>query len=144
MAVGSDVRLWAISTNTHNGRKIIFRYAKDFSATFQRDSQPIRIIIVWKYQSETGQPFAEDLQGMKLLEDTLESVLKDDSFATLALVSTGENFREWIYYAKSETGFETRFDNALYGMPAFPIEIHIASDPTWDTYQRFKADIKES
>jgi len=65
---------------------------------------------------------------MNLLEDTLESVLKDDSFATLALVSTGENFREWIYYAKSETEFEARFDYALDGMPPFPIEIHIASD----------------
>src|SRR5450755_2026069 len=146
MAVGSDVRIWAtaISTNAHNGRKIIFRYAKDFSATFRRDSQPIRIIIVWKYQSETGQPFAEDHQRMNLLEDTLESVLKDDSFATLAMVSTGEDFREWIYYANSETEFEARFDYALDGMPTFPIEIHIAADPTWDTYQRFKADIKES
>jgi hypothetical protein len=145
MAVGSDVRMWAtaISTNAHNGRKIIFRYAKDFSATFRTDSQPIRIIIVWKYQSESGQPFAEDLQRMNLLEDTLESVLKDDSFATLSLVSTGENFREWIYYAKSETEFEARFDYALDGMPPFPIEIHIASDPNWDTYQRFKADNKE-
>ena len=28
--------------------------------------------------------------------------------------------------------------------PLFPIEIHIASDPNWDTYQRFKADNKES
>ncbi len=82
MAVGSDVRIWAtaISTNKHTGRKIIFRYAKDFSATFRRDSQPIRIIIVWKYQSETGQPFAEDHERMNLLEDALESVLKDDGF----------------------------------------------------------------
>jgi len=146
MAVGSHVRIWAtaLSTNRDNGRKIIFRYAKEFSANFDRGSQPFRIIIVWKYQSEAGQPLAEDLQLMNLLEDTLEAVLKDDSFATLALVSTGENLREWIYYAKSDAEFEVRFDYALDGMPAFPIEIHIASDPTWDTYQRFKADIKGS
>jgi hypothetical protein len=43
-----------------------------------------------------------------------------------------------------EIPIEARFDYALEGMPAFPIEIHIAADPTWDTYQRFKADIKES
>jgi hypothetical protein len=57
MAVGSDVRMWATatSTNVHNGRKIIFRYAKEFSATFDRASQPNRIIIIWKYQSESGQ-----------------------------------------------------------------------------------------
>ena len=88
MAVGSEVRMWAtaISTNRHNGRKIIFRHAKDFRATFRRDSQPIRVIIVWKYQSESGQPVPEDHQRMNQFEDMMESVLKDDSFATLALV----------------------------------------------------------
>ena len=141
MAVGSHVRMWAtaVSTNRDNGRKIVFRYAKEFSADFDRASQPTRIIIVWRYQSESGQPAAEDHQQMNLFEDAL-SALQDDSFATLALVSTGENVREWIYYAKSEAEFEARFDHAVKDMPAFPIEIHVASDPTWDTYQQFKAD----
>jgi hypothetical protein len=145
MAVGSDVRMWAtaMSTNEQNGRKIIFRYAEAFSATFDRASQPIRIIIVWKYQSDSGQPLAEDRQRMNLLEDTLESALKDDGFATLALVSTGEDLREWTYYAKSEDEFMGRLNCAFAGMPAFPIEIHIATDPTWDVYQQFKAGVRE-
>jgi len=51
MADGSDVQKWAtaISTNSHNGRKIIFRYAEQFTPTFDRGSQSIRVIIVWKY-----------------------------------------------------------------------------------------------
>ncbi len=32
-----------------------FRYAKEFSATFERDSH-IRIIIVWRYRSPECQP----------------------------------------------------------------------------------------
>jgi hypothetical protein len=145
MAVGSDVRMWAtaISTNVSSGRKIIFRYAKAFNATFDRASQPIRIIIVWKYQSESGQPIAEDHQRMNLFEDTLESVLKDDGLATLALVSTGEDLREWTYYAKSEDEFMGRFDYAFAGMPAFPIEIHTECDPNWDMYEQFKAGVRE-
>jgi len=146
MAVGSDVRMWAtaISTNVDNGKKIIFRYAKEFSATFERDSQPIRIIIVWKYQSDSAQPIAEDRQRMNLLEDTLESVLKDEGFATLALVSTGEYSREWTYYAKSEVEFIARLNCAFAGMPAFPIEIHTASDPNWEAYEQFKAGVREA
>lgn len=99
MAVSSNVRMWAtaISTNAHNGRKIIFRYAKGLSASFDWAFQPVRIIIVWTYQSESGQPMSEDHQRMNELEDMLESVLKEDSFATLALVSTGEDLREWTY-----------------------------------------------
>src|ERR1700733_5907910 len=104
MSVGSDVRSWAtaISTNTNSGRRIVFRYAEQFAPDFDRVSQPVRIIIVWKYQSDSGQPVTQEHQQMNLLEDSLEPVLEQGRFATLALVSTGENLREWTYYAKSE------------------------------------------
>jgi hypothetical protein len=145
MAVGSDVRMWAtaISTNAQNGRKIIFRFAKQFSSTFDKVSQPIRIIIVWKYESETGQPIAEEHRRMNLFEDALEPALDQEGFATLALVSTGENLREWTYYAKSEDGFMACLNYALTELPAFPIEIHIAFDPKWETYEQFAAGIRD-
>jgi hypothetical protein len=79
-----------------------------------------------KYQSESSQPIPEDHQRMNQLEDMLESVLKEDGFATLALVSTGEDLREWTYYTKSETEFMARLNYALAGVPTFPIEIHTA------------------
>lgn len=144
MAVGSDVQIWAtaISTNVNNGRKIIFRFAKEFRLDFNRASQPVRIIFVWKYEAESGQPGPGEHQRMNLFEDTLESVLKEDGFATLALVSTGEGLREWIYYTTSEPEFVARFDYALAGMPTYPIEIHTAWDPNWETWERFKAGLK--
>jgi hypothetical protein len=145
MAVSSEVRVWAtaISTNAANGRKIFFRFAKEFGPNFNRTTQPIRVIIVWKYQSETGQPVAEEHRRMNDLEDALESLLDQDHFATLALVSTGENLREWTYYAKSEVEFEARFDLAITaGAKDFPIDIHTAHDPTWDLYEQFRAGIK--
>jgi hypothetical protein len=123
---------------------MIFRYAEELSPTFDPRSQPVRVIIAWKYRSESGQPMSEDHQAMNRLEDILESVLKEEGFATLALVSTGEDLREWIHYAKSETEFMARLNYALAGMPAFPIQIHIASDPNWDAYERFKAGLKRS
>lgn len=79
---------------------------------------------------------------MDLLEDTLKPVL-DQDFATLALVSTGEDLREWIYYAKSEDEFMARLNFAFAGMPPFPVEIHIAHDPKWETYQQFKTGVQE-
>jgi uncharacterized protein DUF695 len=108
-------------------------YAKDLSSVFDPASQPDRIIIVWRYESETGQPVTEEHQKMNLLEDSLEQIVDAGSFATLALVSTGENLREWTYYAKSGEEFIDRLNVALAGMPVFPIEIHIASDPTWES-----------
>jgi Family of unknown function (DUF695) len=142
----SHVQSWAtaISTNSQNGRKIIFRYAKDFSATFDRASQPSRIIIVWKYDSESGQPGPEEHRRMNLLEDSLEPILGQDNFAILALVTTGENLREWTYYAKSDDAFIQRLNLALAGLPVFPIEIHTHHDPTWSMYEEFKAGVKET
>lgn len=86
----SSVSLWAtaISTNASNGRKIIYRYAQELRPTIERSSQPCRVIIVWKYSSDSGQPYTEEHAAMDLLEDTLEPVLFRDHFATLALVST--------------------------------------------------------
>ena len=80
---------------------------------------------------------------MILLEDTLELALEEEHSATLALVSTGEDLREWTYYAKSENEFIARLNYAFAGMPAFPIEIHSASDPNWDVYEQFKAGVLE-
>jgi hypothetical protein len=145
MAVGVDVQSWAtaISTNADNGRRIIFRYAERFAPGFDRSSQPVRIIIVWKYKSESGQPGAEEHQNMNLLEDTLEPVLEQGPFATLALVSTGENLREWTYYAKSEDEFMSRLNHALVGVSVFPIEIHIEHDPSWKMYEEFTSRTKK-
>jgi hypothetical protein len=144
MAVGLGVQVWAtaISTNKQNGRKIIFRFAKEFNASFDRASQPIRVIIVWKYQSQSGQPNAEEHEQMNILEDALESVL-GEGFATLALVSTGEDLREWTYYATSEDQFMARLNFALTEKTPFPIEIHPASDPDWEAYEQFRAGVRE-
>ena len=145
MAVGSDVVSWAtaISTNASNGRKIIFRYAEQFNATFERESQPIRIIIVWRYHSDTGQPTSDEHQRMNELEDILESAFEHSDLATLALVSTGEDLREWTYYSKSEGEFMARLNFAFTEAPRYPIEIHIAADPNWDTYEQFRKSMKK-
>ena len=87
MGDSPNVQTWAtaISTNAGNGRKIIFRYAKDLSSVFDPASQPDRIIIVWRYESETGQPVTEEHQQMNLLEDSLEQIVDACSFATLGV-----------------------------------------------------------
>jgi Family of unknown function (DUF695) len=145
MASGPRVQLWstAISTNASNGRKIFFRFANVFGPEFTRETQPIRIIISWKYHSATGQPEGEEHQQMIQFEDVLSPVLEQGGFATLALVSTGEDLREWIFYAQSEGGFAARFDYAFAGRSPFPIEIQSAHDPQWRTYEEFRKGVRE-
>lgn len=140
-----NVVIWAaaISTNSNNDRKIIFRFAQDLDSSFDPASQPDRILVVWRYESETGQPNAEEHQQMTLLEDSLEPIEDRGSFATLVLVSTGECLREWTYYARSGDEFLHRLNEALAGMPSFPIEIHVENDPIWSMYFQFKDSVRK-
>lgn len=145
LSLSSFAQTWGLATSTHptNGRQIVFRYVDTFEAGFQRSSQPVRIILAWKYRSENGMPIPSERQRMDAMEDLLGPVIETDGFATLALVSTGENLREWTYYAKSETEFMTKLNTALAGQPAFPIDIHLASDPSWTMYEKFRAWAKK-
>ena len=138
-------QVWATATSTHqtNGRVIVFRYIKDFRPGFTKTTQPVRVILAWKYQSDKGMPALAERQRMDAMEDALEPVLGKDNFATLALVSTGENLREWTYYVKSEGEFMAHLNRALSGKPPFPIEVHADTDPQWTTYETFKTGVKE-
>lgn len=88
-------------------------------------------------------PSFDERERMDALEDALQPTLEKDGFATLALVSTGEDLREWTYYVKSKEEFVVRLNKALAGQSAFPIEIHSANDPTWGMYEKFRAGVRE-
>ena len=115
----------------------MFRYVYALAPDFDRATQPDRVILVWNYESESGMPCSDERERMDELEDTLAPMIEGDGFATLALVSTGENFREWIYYARSEDEFMDRLNATLRELPAYPIRIHTAPDPDWTTYETF-------
>jgi hypothetical protein len=134
---------WATAVSKHKteDRAVVFRYVKSFAPKFDRSTQPDRIILVWNYESDSGMPSVEERQMMDSLEDSLSPSIESDGFATLALVSTGENSREWIYYARSEDEFMARLNAALKGSPAYPIEIHAAPDPAWTTYEEFVSGV---
>lgn len=140
----ANAQTWAtaISKNDSDGKAIIFRYVKEFKKGFARTTQPDRIIIVWRYEGEKGMPVLEERHRMDELEDSLAPVMENE-FSSLVLVSTGNNFREWTYYTQSGDDFLSRLNLALRSKPVFPIEIHVASDPSWVTYDRFADSVKQ-
>ena len=142
-ASSSEVETWAtaISKQESTGRAIVFRYAKAFRQGFQRTSFPDRVILVWQYKSKSGMPSTSEREAMDRMEDLLHPQVENSSI--LALVSTGENLREWIFYAKSEAQFLASLNRALSGKPRFPIEVHAAPDPEWSSYERFRREVRE-
>lgn len=140
-----DGRTWAtaVSKQESSGRAIVFRYVKEFPAQLPRGSFPTRVIIVWKYTSEGGMPQPTERGRMERLEDILRPAIERDDQGSLVLVSTGENLREWTYYVRSEEVFLQRLNTALSGESRFPIELHVAPDKEWKTYETFRAEVRE-
>jgi hypothetical protein len=75
--------------------------------------------------------------------DLLKPALESSWFATLAMVSTGESLRKWLYYVRSEAKFLGKLNAAIGREPRFPIEIHVAEDAKWSTYEKFRSGINE-
>ena len=144
-ALSAEVTQWATATSTQQGtgRTIVFRYAKEFRMGFKPTTLPDRVIIVWKYQSETGMPSTEERKSMDRLEDLIPQLVDSDGQSVLSLVSTGENLREWIFYTRSKQYFVGTLNSALGSQPRFPIEIHASPDPTWANYNEFKRSVRE-
>ena len=144
MSTPSNAQVWAtaISKNKSKETAIVYRYVKEFEKGFVRAQQPVRIIVTWKYFGEKGMPSVGERQRMDELEDALIP-LQENGFSKLALVSTGDNLKEWTYYSQVEEGFLNRLNLALRSKPAFPIEINISRDPTWRTYDQFASGVKQ-
>lgn len=135
--------MWNIATSTHasDARTIVFRY-RAFAGELPRAKLPVRIILVWKYNGENGMPSIAERTRMDEMEDRLDNLAEGEG-SRLVMISTGENLREWTFYAQSEQSFMTALNLALKGVRPYPIEIHAESDPTWETYRRFKDGVKE-
>jgi hypothetical protein len=144
-ASSAEITEWATAVSRQDGtdRTIVFRYAKSFRQGFQRTIFPNRVIIVWKYKAESGMPALEERQAMDRMEDLLAPLVEKSGTSVLALVSTGENLREWTFYAKSEEAFFAALNKALAGHPRFPIEIHAGPDAEWSTYELFRRGVRE-
>lgn len=140
-----NIKQWgtAVSKNERDGTTLVYRFAKEFAKGFRRSSQPRRVVIQWKYTGDKGKPANSEIELMNQLEDTLTPVVSSDGLATLAVVSTGNDLREWIYYAKSETEFLERMNKALAGKPRFPIQVVAVADPKWISYEDLKLHIHD-
>ena len=144
-AHGDTGPVWAtaVSKQESTGRAVVFRFIKEFPPSFQRSEHPDRVIIVWRYESPSGMPSQSQRDAMDRLENILDPAIRKRALGSLVLVSTGNNWREWVYYARSEKAFIAGLNEALGGQPRFPIEIHAAPDPQWSTYETFRKEVRE-
>ena len=129
---------WAIATRANEHRTIIYRYIDELGPKAgERAFQRERVTLRWHYDADAnnGMPTDADKAGMDELEDLLDPVVERDGFSNLALVTTGEGDRVWIWYARSGADFRERMARAMRGHGPYPVEVDVATDPGWTAYE---------
>jgi hypothetical protein len=133
----------AVAARPADGRQIVYRYRSKFGPAFRRAALPDRVSFAWYYESTDGMPSLAERKLMDQFEDLLGPQVEVPSLSILAMVSTGENLREWTYYTKSRQEFMAKVNDALRDVPRFPVEISLKKDPKWAAYDRFRKGVKE-
>lgn len=136
---------WSVATGEDEGRPLIFRLRTKPPAWHDRDDYPHLVAISWNFADDDeasdavdGLPDAETVERMEVLEDRLVEFLEESQAACLTAVVTGNGVREWQWYARSPHGMMQILNEALCGLPQFPIEISAEEDPEWDGYRRLR------
>ena len=136
--------LWAVATVNNGHGTVICRYIAELGPKageqlVQRD----RVTLTWHYDADAnnGMPTDDDKAGMDELEDALAPAVEGDGFSNLALVTTGDGVRAWVYYARSGDEFLARMKKALRDHPAFPVKSDLGVDPGWTTFEAFRSQI---
>ena len=135
---------WAIATVDNGRGTVICRYIETLGPKAgERSEQPDRVTLTWHYDADAnnGMPTDDDKAGMDELEDALAPVVESDGFSNLALVTTGDGVRAWVYYARSGDEFLARMKKTLRDHPAFPVKTDVGADPGWTAFEAFRSEI---
>jgi hypothetical protein len=95
------------------------------------------VVIRWRYEpDEHGFPDRPSIDRMDAFEGAINSVLERAEIATQVCCSTGNDFREWMYYTTDQALFMAQFNEALRNHPICPIHIDLYSDMEWAGLQQ--------
>jgi hypothetical protein len=131
---------WAINEgNLENGLPFVLRFREDLPDEREIERLNRLIVISWFFESAdgTGMPQESDLQQMEEFEDLMDEALVEKGTARLMTVFTGEGIREWQFYTDDEEFFIEKFNEAMAGKPALPLEIEALEDENWDAYKDY-------
>ena len=126
---------WTAPTESESGRLIMVTGRKDIDNLRSNERFKIRIEVTWKYEGdENGMPDTATSQLMEEAQNALQNEFHKDPVAVLTGIFTGDDQRDWIFYATSTHIFGKKINKALADFPQLPISIYAENDPEWQEY----------
>ena len=136
------VETWSTATATRpsDGWVLVYRFADRLSPELKKSNQPERVTITWRYVGSNGLPATSERKSMDALEDVINGL--GPNTATLVIVDTGNNRRQWVYYVESASSFVGAVRNLQSKASAVPLEFETAPDPSWTFHVSFVRSIR--
>lgn len=111
---------------------MVYRTRGPISATELR-ALPFKASIRWKYVTKKILPEPRDRIRMDEMERLVIQAVEEKAQAKLMCTVTGNNQREWIFYAKNNNDFIALVGAALANSAPYPIQISAHNATFFDT-----------
>jgi hypothetical protein len=130
-------KLFAVGTLKDEAGETLVCYRQGV-ADADRCALSRQFIIEWEFSDAepNGLPTEEELCRALELQSEMLSVLESKDESLLALIVTGNGFREWYFYCGNPEELQLKFNAAVQGK-SFPVKIHAGYDPEWSVYRLF-------
>ena len=102
---------------------------------------PHMISIFWSYpvEDQTGFASKEILNAHYAVEEALTPL--DDKINSFYMAQiTGNGRQEWIWYTNNVDNWWSKFIEALKEHPAYPLDIQVAEESTWERYYSIRGN----
>ena len=130
----ADTDAWNTAEGEDGGKPSLIRYRPNLQNYLGDSRYPRRLVIIWEFDpnNSSGMPSNEQSDNMRVLEDAIVGTFDPDRYAILAFVFTKSGVREWHFYLNDVSEAGSRINDALSGLPKFPISIQVEDDDNWD------------
>lgn len=128
---------WVVGERMIDGRPFIVRMREIPPFGIDTREYPFLISIRWRYEEEgSGLPPEELHQRMGMMEERLDR-LERAGTGYMMVTTTGENEKEWFWYARDVKAFMSGVNEALKETPGLPLSFEGSEDPEWNAFGNF-------
>ena len=144
MAEADDT--WTVGHMKIKGFPVVFKFLSQLPNEIKREKLNWLTVIAWKYDGSTnnGMPPKEINVSMIELEDALETIDGDSQIYEMAYTATGNHLKEFVYYIADRDVFMAKFNEALSGLPRYPLEVNFYEDPEWSDLSKLLEDFSNA
>lgn len=128
---------WTAPTEAENGNTIMVTGRDEVEKYRDSGKYPYRVEVIWRYEGG-GMPSLEDSKLMEQVTDALQKELRQNKGAVMTGIYTGDGERDWVFYTKRLSIFNTILNRSLEELPTLPIQIEAYEDPAWEEYTEMR------